>query len=130
MSAARGPRLVSLLGANTDFEARTVSLLLVAESKKTYRVPFSASCIPMIIAALVAELTKLNATLPTGETPVLQDIRGGIKVGVLPDRSAALILALQGVELPLTLSREELTNLRAGINDALMMIDRAGLWDS
>jgi len=125
MSSARGPKLVSLLEANTDLSAKTVSLLLAAESKKTYRVPFSASCIPLVITALVAELGKLNAALPPGETPILQDIRGGIKVGVKNDGSAALILMLEGVELPLMFTSEELINLRAGINDALIMIDKA-----
>jgi len=125
MSSARGPKLVSLLEVNTDLSAKTVSLLLAAESKKTYRVPFSASCIPLVITALMAELGKLNAALPPGETPVLQDIRGGIKVGVKNDGSAALILVLEGVELPLMFTSAELINLRTGINDALIMIDKA-----
>lgn len=125
MQATRGPRLVLLREAGLDVEGRTVSLLLEAESGKTYRVPFAASCIPMVVTALATELAKLKAALPAGEVPVLQDVRGGISVGVRPDRSAALILALQGIEMPLTLNREELINLRTGINDALMMIDRA-----
>lgn len=126
MSAVRGPRLVSMLEANTDLGTRTVSLLLEAESKKTYRVPLAASCIPMVIAALVAELGKIDASLPPGETAGLQDVHGGIKVGVRPDGAAALILTLQGVELPLTLTKEELINLRKGIDEAVVMIDRVG----
>lgn len=126
MSETRGPRLVSLQEAKTDVQGRTVSLVLVAESKRTYRVPFSASCIPMVITALITELGKLDAVFPASEAPILQDIEGGIKVGLRPDRSAALILTLQGIELPLPLGRDELMNLRAEINDALIMIDRAG----
>lgn len=126
MSAVRGPRLVSMLEASTDLETRTVSLLLEAESKKTYRVPLAASCIPMVIAALVAELGKIDASRPPGEAAGLQDVRGGMKVGVRPGGGAVLILTLQGVELPLALTKEELTNLRKGIDDAMAMIDRAG----
>lgn len=125
MPATRGPRLVVLREARTDVEGRTVSLLLESESGKAYRVPFAAACIPMVVVALSTELGKLQAALPPGEVPVLQEVRGGITIGVQPDRSAALILALQGIEMPLTLNRQELVNLRTGINDALMMIDRA-----
>ncbi|BCH25200.1 hypothetical protein [Mesorhizobium sp. L-8-3] len=124
MSATRGPRLVLLREASANVDAQTVSLLLESASGKTYRMPFAASCIPMVVAGLAAEFAKLKAALPPGEVPMLQDVRGGITVGVRPDRTAVLILALQGVELPLTLNRKELVNLRTGINDALMMIDR------
>jgi hypothetical protein len=125
-STARGPKLVSLLDASTDVGAKTVSLLIAAESKKTYRLPFSASCIPLVVAALTAGLSKLKAALPPGETPALQDFRGGISVGVKDDGSFALILMLEDIELPLMFTRQELINLRTAINDALMLPDTAG----
>jgi hypothetical protein len=124
----RAPRFEVVLTSGIDKAAEAVFVTFGSADKKKFQLDFSLKCVPLAIAALGAEGSKLAATYPVGRTPDLQGIRmSGTQLAMKDDGTVTLLLRLQsGAELPLEFQQKDLTRLRAQIDEAVQLADKKG----
>ena len=118
--------LEGLLGAGLD-DMRRIVLKMQRTDGTAVLLPFMPKGVPIVIAALVAELGRLAENFPPDRTSTLQPIRiTGSQIGMRADGSLALLFILQtGAVLPIQLGREDLVTLGKQIEEAQRLSDPA-----
>ena len=116
--------LEGLLGAGLD-DMRRIVLKMQRTNGTAVLLPFMPKGVPIVIAALVAELGRLAESFPRERTPSLQPIRiAGSQIGMREDGSVALLLTLEtGAVFPIQLGQQDLAILGQQIEVALRLSD-------
>jgi hypothetical protein len=114
------------ISSNRDIRARTVSIAFEADDSKKYEVHFDIKCVPTAIFALTNEQGIVLSTLPQGERPAAQTIKG---TGILPALNSAgmpaLILQLEGGgELTIEYSKQAITEVAKHLAELVMAMNR------
>jgi hypothetical protein len=120
------PLFIKVVSSNRDIKRRTVHLTLASDDQKRYEFDLTLDQIPTVIFALSNEMGRILSTLPVGEHPVTQPIKGSsIITAVSASGGGALILRLEGGgELTIELSKDAIAAAAAALTELAAAVQR------